>query len=261
MPGSLRAAHVRARGRLQPRAAAAADGGGPRAATGCARTAASSRSRSASRRSQTRGGTLVIAAIRDISARKQAEAERSHLIRERALYAGDLAPGPAGRAHRPAEPDAAARPPDRRPSPSRSRAQHKLGGPVPRPRPLQARQRLARPRRRATSCCESVAARLTGARRSSDTVSRQGGDEFVILLSEVQHREDVAAVGREDRWRRSRGPHRVGEPRAARDGEHRHRHVPDDGADAETLIKNADIAMYHAKDHGPQQLPVLHRPR
>src|SRR6202034_1079082 len=39
---------------------------------------------------------------------------------------------------------------------------------------------------------QSVAGRLVSCVRESDAVSRQGGDEFVVLLSEVEHPEDVA---------------------------------------------------------------------
>jgi diguanylate cyclase (GGDEF)-like protein len=42
---------------------------------------------------------------------------------------------------------------------------------------------------------QSIAARLVDCVRSSDTVSRQGGDEFVVLLSDVERAEDVAHHG------------------------------------------------------------------
>ena len=41
---------------------------------------------------------------------------------------------------------------------------------------------------------QSIAGRLVECLRGSDTVSRQGGDEFVILLSEVEHAEDAAIL-------------------------------------------------------------------
>ncbi|HEX9773655.1 MAG TPA: EAL domain-containing protein [Steroidobacteraceae bacterium] len=96
---------------------------------------------------------------------------------------------------------------------------------------------------------QSVARRLLGCVRKSDTVSRQGGDEFVILLSEVRHAQD-AAVSAEKILRSLRTPHRI-------DDHDLHVTVsigivayPDDGTDAETLMRHADFAMYHAKDSG-----------
>ena len=96
---------------------------------------------------------------------------------------------------------------------------------------------------------QSVAQRLKACVRSSDTVSRQGGDEFVVLLSEIEHAAD-AARSAEKMVLTLAAPHDVA-------GKELHITTsigisiyPEDGQDAETLIKCADTAMYHAKDKG-----------
>ena len=95
----------------------------------------------------------------------------------------------------------------------------------------------------------SVAARLTGALRPSDTVSRVGGDEFVAVLSEIERRPDAALVT-EKILSAVASPHRVGFldiPATASAGVAVY---PDDGDDADTLIARADTAMYCAKRAG-----------
>ena len=96
---------------------------------------------------------------------------------------------------------------------------------------------------------QSVARRLVACVRSSDTVSRQGGDEFVALLSEIAHAADAAASAQKI----------IATLVAPHDVAHHQLHItatigisiyPDDGPDAETLIKCADTAMYHAKGSG-----------
>ena len=96
---------------------------------------------------------------------------------------------------------------------------------------------------------QSVAQRLLACVRSSDTVSRQGGDEFVILLSEVTHAED-AAVSAEKILLALSAPHRIDQHDLHLTASIGIVTYPDDGTDAETLLKNADFAMYHAKDSG-----------
>jgi diguanylate cyclase (GGDEF)-like protein/PAS domain S-box-containing protein len=96
---------------------------------------------------------------------------------------------------------------------------------------------------------QSVAARLSACVRKSDTVSRQGGDEFVILLPEVRHAED-AAVSAAKIIAELKRVHRIGEHRLLVTGSIGLSTYPENGEDAETLIKNADTAMYRAKQCG-----------
>ncbi len=98
---------------------------------------------------------------------------------------------------------------------------------------------------------QSVTKRLCDCVRASDTVSRQGGDEFVVLLSEMEHSEDAAVTARR-LLQVVADAHTINQQDL---------HVttsigisvyPEDGLDAETLIKNADTAMYQAKENGRQ---------
>jgi diguanylate cyclase (GGDEF)-like protein/PAS domain S-box-containing protein len=99
---------------------------------------------------------------------------------------------------------------------------------------------------------QAIATRLVHCVRDSDTVSRQGGDEFVVLLPEVQRSEDAAVIAR-------KMLHAVSQALSI---EQHDLHVtisigvsvyPDDGLEAETLIKHADTAMYQAKELGRQR--------
>jgi len=96
---------------------------------------------------------------------------------------------------------------------------------------------------------QSVAQRLMRSVRHSDTVSRQGGDEFVVLLPDIEHAEDVALSAQKVLMAIAH-PHLI-------DRHDLHIGVsigisiyPDDGQDAGALIKHADTAMFHAKDNG-----------
>jgi diguanylate cyclase (GGDEF)-like protein/PAS domain S-box-containing protein len=96
---------------------------------------------------------------------------------------------------------------------------------------------------------QSVSRRLLAGVRGSDTVSRQGGDEFVILLSEISHPEDAATSAKKILLSLS-APHSVAGQDLRVDGSIGISVYPGDGEDSETLIKNADTAMYHAKENG-----------
>ena len=95
----------------------------------------------------------------------------------------------------------------------------------------------------------SVSKRLLASVRSSDTVSRQGGDEFVILLSELARPED-AATSAQKLLHSLSAPHLLGGQDLHIDGSIGISVYPADGSDAEMLIKSADTAMHHAKERG-----------
>ena len=96
---------------------------------------------------------------------------------------------------------------------------------------------------------QSIAKRLLDCVRSSDTVSRQGGDEFVILLCNVAHVQD-AAVAAENILAALNEPHRFDQLELNISASIGIVTYPDDGTTAERLLKNADAAMYQAKQCG-----------
>ena len=96
---------------------------------------------------------------------------------------------------------------------------------------------------------QSLAQRLLDCVRDSDTVSRQGGDEFVILLPEVTHAAGAAVIAGKLLVALS-APHHIDHHDLEVTVSIGIANYPDDGTDAETLMKRADFAMYHAKDSG-----------
>ena len=94
-----------------------------------------------------------------------------------------------------------------------------------------------------------VAERLMLCIRDTDTVCRQGGDEFVILLAEIEQTRDAAPIA-EKLLAAFNEPCLIA-------GHELHVSLsigisiyPDDGMDADAVMKNADTAMYHAKANG-----------
>jgi diguanylate cyclase (GGDEF)-like protein len=98
---------------------------------------------------------------------------------------------------------------------------------------------------------KSIAGRLLHCVRAADTVSRQGGDEFVVLLADVNQAEDAAASASRILQALAQ-VHTIDEHDLHVTASGGISLYPDDGDNAETLIKNADTAMYQAKDMGRQ---------
>ncbi len=94
-----------------------------------------------------------------------------------------------------------------------------------------------------------VSERLQGSVRESDTVARLGGDEFVVILTNIQKENDLAMLGQKI-LDALRAPYELDGERVEISASLGIAVYPDDGKDANLLLKNADTAMYHAKDDG-----------
>lgn len=105
---------------------------------------------------------------------------------------------------------------------------------------------------------ESVARRLVAQVRHSDTVSRLGGDEFVVLVLEESHAEH-STITAEKILQALAEPHHLGEHELHITTSIGISLYPADGEDVETLIKNADTAMYHAKKKGKSSFQFFNR--
>jgi diguanylate cyclase (GGDEF)-like protein/PAS domain S-box-containing protein len=96
---------------------------------------------------------------------------------------------------------------------------------------------------------KEVATRLTRCVRGVDTVSRQGGDEFVVILADIGGADQAAHVA-------GSVMHAVGQPmkvlgqEIALSASIGISIFPSDGHDVDTLMRHADVAMYHAKQNG-----------
>lgn len=103
-----------------------------------------------------------------------------------------------------------------------------------------------------------VAHRLRESVRESDIAARFGGDEFVAVLTEVENRDAADTVAH--KILRSLGtPYQIGEHKLHSSPSIGLAFFPDDAENIDVLMKNADIAMYYAKEHGRNNVRVFSR--
>jgi diguanylate cyclase (GGDEF)-like protein/PAS domain S-box-containing protein len=96
---------------------------------------------------------------------------------------------------------------------------------------------------------KEAAQRMRECVRSTDMVSRLGGDEFTVLLPELHHSGDAARIA-SDLLRRLAATFRIGEQQATISASIGIAVFPTDGTTADILLRNADRAMYAAKELG-----------
>ncbi len=96
---------------------------------------------------------------------------------------------------------------------------------------------------------KEVASRLQHVLREIDTVSRQGGDEFVLVLEDIKESESLVDTARKVLSVLDR-PFQISGREMVITASLGISLYPDDGSDATTLIRNADAAMYRAKENG-----------
>ena len=96
---------------------------------------------------------------------------------------------------------------------------------------------------------QEVAERLNATVRGEDTVARQGGDEFIVLLPNIAGALDAQAVAQKILDTLIQ-PFRINDQELHVGGSIGIALFPLDGEDGDTLLKNSDIAMYHAKESG-----------
>jgi diguanylate cyclase (GGDEF)-like protein/PAS domain S-box-containing protein len=106
---------------------------------------------------------------------------------------------------------------------------------------------------------ESVARRLQHCVRASDTVCRFGGDEFVVLLSEISQPEDAGVCARSIREALSE-PHQIDLHSIEISVSVGIGIFPQDGLEAETLLRHADAAMFQVKRQSAPIYPGEGRP-
>lgn len=101
-----------------------------------------------------------------------------------------------------------------------------------------------------------IANRLLIATNEFDTVARLGGDEFFILLTNISRPEEAEYKASEI-LQSVKQPIRIGQHNIKITASIGICYFPRDGSDYETLMKNADLSMYHAKDSGRNTFKVF----
>jgi diguanylate cyclase (GGDEF)-like protein/PAS domain S-box-containing protein len=94
-----------------------------------------------------------------------------------------------------------------------------------------------------------IAVRLTGSVRAQDTIARQGGDEFIVLLDQMEGHQGATRVAQKI-LEGLRAAFRVAGADQHVSGSLGIALYPEDGQDAATLLRNADTAMFHGKALG-----------
>lgn len=105
---------------------------------------------------------------------------------------------------------------------------------------------------------KEVAERMQGCLRKGDTLSRLGGDEFVVTIEGLQHAEDAGQVARKILAALGR-PMEIAGHTLTTSCSVGISIFPADADDAATLMKNADTAMYHAKEKGRRNYQFFSR--
>jgi diguanylate cyclase (GGDEF)-like protein len=102
---------------------------------------------------------------------------------------------------------------------------------------------------------KEVALRIQDCLRESDTAARIGGDEFVILLPAIETQQDASKVGEKIRLALNQPFELAGH--TLKIGSSIGVAVyPQHGSDEKLLVKSADIAMYHAKQNGRNNVKI-----
>ena len=104
----------------------------------------------------------------------------------------------------------------------------------------------------------AVAVRLVDCGRQEDTVARVGGDEFVCMLEDLHQEERVADFARK-LLKNLKVPFQIEGHECFVTASIGICLFPRDGEDAETLLKNADIAVYRAKENGRDSIQFYAR--
>ena len=104
---------------------------------------------------------------------------------------------------------------------------------------------------------KQVATSLNDSVRESDTVARLGGDEFVILLEGFPDSSDVVKIAKKIVAANTE-PHTIGANQVKSSATIGISFYPEDGTTAEDLLKNADMAMYHAKQQERGSIQFFH---
>ena len=102
------------------------------------------------------------------------------------------------------------------------------------------------------------AERVQGCLRDEDTLSRFGGDEFTLLLPQISRKEDATLVVQKI-LESVRAPFVVDKQELFTSASVGIAMFPQNGETVETLIKNADIAMYHVKSSGKDGYQFFNR--